>query len=144
MSKITHHYEVVVGNLGTTYRGPSKHAAHADFRAYVALSKGECNRAVGEPVVLTCDGEIVKDYQPPSQWLCEYTDTFGGEANYSWVRRVTVTIPDSASDLTIVRMCKAALGLTGVKGVTENYGDSFRFTPNGSCTVAFFNFDNRS
>jgi hypothetical protein len=24
----------------------------------------------------------------------EYTDTFGGEANYSWVRRATVQMPE--------------------------------------------------
>jgi hypothetical protein len=24
----------------------------------------------------------------------EYTDTFGGEANYSWVRRAKVTMPE--------------------------------------------------
>ena len=26
----------------------------------------------------------------------EYTDTFAGEANYSWVRRAVVSVPDLA------------------------------------------------
>ena len=76
----------------------------------------------------------------------EYTDTSGGEANYSWVRRETISVTpatygDAASrrkmDRRIMRLAKAAVGLTGVRGVTESYGDVFRFRPYGSCTVMF-------
>ncbi len=69
---------------------------------------------------------------------CEYTDTFGGEANYCWVDRVTLELPDGLSNLAIVRRCKAALGLNGVRGVMYNHGDMFEFKPHNSATVAFF------
>ncbi len=67
----------------------------------------------------------------------EYTDTFGGEANYCWVKRETLTLPVGISDIAIMRRAKAAMGLTGVKGRTENYGDGFKFVPHRSCTVMF-------
>lgn len=73
-------------------------------------------------------------------YQAELTDTFGGEANYSWVRRKTFTIPDNASDRAIVRAGKAALGLSGVRCRTENYGDSFTLRPYGACVVAFITY----
>lgn len=41
-----------------------------------------------------------------------YTDTFGGEANYRWVRRESISV-DSDKRRAIVRAAKSALGLTG-------------------------------
>lgn len=67
----------------------------------------------------------------------EYTDTFGGEANYCWVKRETLTLPVGITDAAIMRRAKAAMGLTGVRGRTESYGDGFRFVPYRSCTVMF-------
>ena len=29
---------------------------------------------------------------------CEYTDTFGGEANYCWIKRETLTLPKNISN----------------------------------------------
>ena len=72
---------------------------------------------------------------------CEYTDTFGGQANYCWVDRVTLELPDNLSDLAIVRRAKAALGLNGVKGQMFSHGDMWEFRPHNSCTVAFFTVD---
>lgn len=69
----------------------------------------------------------------------EYTDTFGGEANYCWVRRTTLRLPCDISDLAIMRRAKAAMGLTGVRGRTDNHGDGFTFKPYGECTVMFVN-----
>jgi hypothetical protein len=63
----------------------------------------------------------------------EYTDTFGGEANYSWVRRGEV----NATSLNVVRRVKRALGLEGVKCTREEYGDTIVLRPIGSCTVVF-------
>ena len=37
----------------------------------------------------------------------ELTDTFAGEANYSWVKRTDVLLPDDKSILSIVRKAKA-------------------------------------
>lgn len=67
----------------------------------------------------------------------EYTDTFGGEANYSWVRRGEVEISEGTSDLTLVRRVKKALGLEGVRCRREEFGDTIALYPSGSCTVVF-------
>ena len=71
----------------------------------------------------------------------EMTDTFGGEANYSWVRRGEVELPEGASGLMLVRRVKKALGLEGVQCKRESYGDShFTLYPVGSCTVVFIGY----
>ena len=51
----------------------------------------------------------------------EVTDTFGGESNYSWVRRHTIT---AKSDLAAVRKAKAAEGWSGVRCEREDYAKS--------------------
>lgn len=83
----------------------------------------------------------------------EYTDTFGGEANYSWVRRASVAMPELThygydgqlgyakanhiANRELMKAAKAAMGLTGVRGVTHDYGDTLEFRPYRSCTVMF-------
>lgn len=71
----------------------------------------------------------------------EYTDTFGGEANYSWVNRQTINMPDSLGNRAIMRRAKRAVGLTGVRGTTYNHGDMIEFKPHRSCTVMFITFE---
>lgn len=73
-------------------------------------------------------------------YVVEYTDTFGGEANYSWLRRAT--IPSTGSQRAVMRRAKAAVGLSGVRGVTHDYGDMIEFRPYGMCTVMFVNWIN--
>lgn len=86
----------------------------------------------------------------------EYTDTFGGEANYCWVKRGTVTVPDlnhygydgtngyAEADRrqrrVIVRRVKAALGLTGHPCRVEEWGATINITPRGMATVCFVDF----
>jgi hypothetical protein len=86
----------------------------------------------------------------------EYTDTFGGEANYSWVTRETVTMPelthygyDGATNYTkcvrvyereLMKRAKATMGLTGVRGTSTSYGDSLEFRPYRCNTVMFVTF----
>ena len=70
----------------------------------------------------------------------EYTDTFCGEANYCWVRRATVTVPDKAPQRELMRKAKAAVGITGVRGRVEDYGDTIKFRPSGMATVMFVTF----
>jgi hypothetical protein len=70
-------------------------------------------------------------------WECEYTDLFGGEANYSWVRRAEIDVPAGANQRAVVAAGKAALGLTGVRCVTVDCGDWYQLRPVGSQTVAF-------
>lgn len=67
----------------------------------------------------------------------ELTDTFGGEANYSWVRRHTLTIPRNLSDRALVRRAKAWAGWTGLRCKVSNYGDQIDIRPQGICNVLF-------
>ena len=71
--------------------------------------------------------------------LCnvELTDTFGGEANYSWAQREQLELPADATDRQIVTAAKAALGLTGTRCRRFDFGEGFELRPCGSCTVAF-------
>ena len=83
----------------------------------------------------------------------EYTDTFSGEANYTWVKRASVTMPELTHygydgwtnyakanrvyTRELMRKAKAAIGLTGVRGVRSDHGDTIEFRPYGSSTVLF-------
>jgi len=87
----------------------------------------------------------------------EYTDTFGGEANYCWIKRANVTMPelthygyDGGTNYVkanriykreLMRKAKAKIGLTGVRGVRYDHGDMIEFRPYGSCTVMFITSD---
>lgn len=86
----------------------------------------------------------------------EYTDTFAGEANYCWVKRETIIVPELThygydgsqgyaranriAERELMRKAKAAVGLTGVRGRKENIGETIAFYPYGSCTVMFVTF----
>jgi len=91
------------------------------------------------------------------QYQIEYTDTFGGEANYCWVKRATITMPelthygyDGATNYSkankvyqreLMKKAKAAVGLTGARGRVESYGDTIDFRPYGCATVMFISAD---
>ena len=93
------------------------------------------------------------------QYQVEYTDTFGGEANYSWARRATVAMPEmthygytgstdgsyakanKAFERELMRKAKAAIGLTGARGKRADIGDMVEFRPYGSATVMFITPD---
>lgn len=86
----------------------------------------------------------------------EYTDTFAGEANYCWVRRGKVTMPelthygyDGSTNYSranriesreLMRRVKAELGLSGVRGKTYHHGDTIEFRPYGLATVLFITY----
>lgn len=70
----------------------------------------------------------------------EHTDTFGGEANYSWVNRGSIDLPDNASDLSISRAVKKVLGMSGVKCDRDSYGDMIVLKPRRICQVIFITF----
>ena len=70
----------------------------------------------------------------------EYTDTFSGEANYSWVKRSTVEMAEKATNRMILRRAKKEMQLSGMQGVTSNSGDMISFKPYGSCTILFVTF----
>jgi hypothetical protein len=60
----------------------------------------------------------------------EYTDTFGGETNYCWVKRGEVWAHSKAQAL---RLAKKALGLNGVRCRFNGIG----WVPSGTCTILF-------
>jgi hypothetical protein len=70
----------------------------------------------------------------------EYTDTFGGEANYSWVKRAVVPGKPKIGQREAMRRAKAAVGLTGVRGRTYSSNDYIEFRPYKMCTVLFVEF----
>lgn len=86
----------------------------------------------------------------------EFTDTFGGEANYSWVRRATITMPelthydyDGSKGFTkanrtyereLMKKAKAAMGLTGRRGTKDEFGCTIEFRPYRSNTVMFITY----
>lgn len=82
-----------------------------------------------------------------ARYNVEVTDTFGGEANYSWVRRYTLegsTDTSTKADRKLVRDAKAIAGWTGMRCRTDSYGDSVTVTPigrNAPCWVMFINYD---
>lgn len=70
-------------------------------------------------------------------YTVEYTDTFGGELNYGWVRRATIRVPEGATPRQILRKAREAVGLgTGVRGdIVAEYGDGWDWRPRGCCTA---------
>ena len=74
--------------------------------------------------------------------LYEVTDTYGGEANYSWFKRGTIECKEGEnySDLAAIRRVKKAIGWNGVKCRVFNYGDMIQLHPIGLCQVCFISF----
>ena len=88
----------------------------------------------------------------------EYTDTFGGDANYCLGKRGTVSVPelvhygytgssdgsytkaDRAQMREVMRLVKAELGLTGARGIRQSWGDIEVFKPYRSNTILFVEF----
>lgn len=71
----------------------------------------------------------------------EHTDTFGGEANYSWVNRYELEVPSDLSNREISKRAKALCGLTGVPCKREMFGDGFALYPRGYNQVIFVSFE---
>lgn len=74
------------------------------------------------------------------QW--EITDTFSGEANYSWVKRGKIeTRPgEEFSDLAAVRRVKRAIGWNGLRCRVSSYDDMLEIRPYGMRLVCFITF----
>ena len=69
------------------------------------------------------------------------TDTFGGEANYSWANRHEFAIHRAASQRNITRKAKALVGMTGVKADTYDYDTGLTIKPRGYNQVIFVDFE---
>lgn len=70
------------------------------------------------------------------EYLVEYTDTFGGESNYSWVKRETIHTNEKDTYRSIMRKAKKAIGITGLRG-RSSHGEVLEFRPYRMCTVMF-------
>ena len=67
----------------------------------------------------------------------EYTDLFGGEANYSWVKRFDFDATNM-TDLQIIRRAKSELGISGKRALHSiNQCDLARYFDS---TVLFITF----
>lgn len=73
----------------------------------------------------------------------EATDTYCGDANYSWVNRET--LPDQKyTTLQLVRRAKKFAGFTGMRCEVANYGDMIQITPRpseGVCQTVFVTWE---
>jgi hypothetical protein len=69
--------------------------------------------------------------------LVTVTDTYGGEANFAWVKRKVINLADNATDLQIVRLAKKTLGWNGLRCNTWNQCDGFTLNPLGLNMVMF-------
>lgn len=85
-----HQYSLTVGNVGTVWSGTNGAQALREYGQAKASASSPGGRDGWEPVTLFRDGEPWHEYTPGPFWFVELTDTFGGEANYSWVTRVKV------------------------------------------------------
>lgn len=66
----------------------------------------------------------------------EFTDTFAGTPNYSWVQRKVFHAPENASDALLIRRGKAAIKLSG-RHTKHQYQDCIELRFPGECVVAF-------
>lgn len=73
----------------------------------------------------------------------ELTDTFGGQANYSWVRRETIAVPKLASNKTRMAIYKAWAGWTGHPCKVDQQGlfGDVTIRPQGLCQVLFATYN---
>ena len=71
----------------------------------------------------------------------EVTDTFCGEANYSWVQRGKIEKGTKEfSNLAAIRAVKKEIRWNGLRCKVENYGDDIILRPSGICQVCFISF----
>lgn len=68
----------------------------------------------------------------------EYTDTFGGEANYSWLRVAHFDAPEAASNSLLIRRAKKALNMSGWPTRTTDTGDGLSLLPRDGSAVIMF------
>ena len=130
---------VTVSNIGEVYAGTSRAEANAAFREYRADSLTGLGRAGAETVTQWADDEITREFSPVV-YDAELTDTYAGEANYSWVRRAPLVFDRAPSRVALVRRAKAALGITGAPCRRADYGDMIQLNPRNTCTVAFITY----
>lgn len=133
-------YSIVVGNLGTVATQLTRKEAYRDYAEWCKKSLDESGRASGESVTLISDGEPIKEFRCIVAKV-EVTDTFGGESNYSWVRRYELRYPEGLHKQELMRRIKALIGWTGMRCEVSNYGDMIDIRPRGLCQVCFVTWE---
>ena len=71
----------------------------------------------------------------------ELTDLYQGQANYSWVKRGTIDVPENATQSYIMRKVKQKLDITGIRCRVSRFGDTLEFRPSNSYCVGFVSFN---
>lgn len=71
------------------------------------------------------------------KWEVEVTDTFCGQASYSWCDRCTLDLPEGTKDRQLAKAFKAAAGMTGDRGKSFWHGDTYEFRPYNRCVLLF-------
>ena len=78
-----------------------------------------------------------------ARYQVEVTDTFGGEANYSWVRRYVIegsTGFGTKAERKLVRDAKKVAGWTGLRCDTQSHGDQITLRPRQACWIMFISY----
>ncbi len=70
----------------------------------------------------------------------EFTDTIGGDANYSWVNRDTIEVLENISDSSLIKIAKKQMGIDLRHKTPIVAGDFIRLDFYKSNTVLFITF----
>lgn len=73
------------------------------------------------------------------KYQAELTDIYGGEANYSWVRRVEWIGDPNDSDTKLIRRAKKELEIRG-RHKKENWGDTIALRWPGASVICFITY----
>jgi len=73
-------------------------------------------------------------------WIVEVTDTFGGAANYAWVRRALLATPPALTRRSLVRRAKALMCWSGRPCAVYDHGDQLELRPRCSSVVMFITY----
>lgn len=129
-----HTYSLIVGNIGQTWSGTNGAQALREYGQAKASAAKPGGRDGWEPVTLFRDGEPWHEFNPGPFWFVELTDTFGGEANYSWVTRVKVQARTLAH---AVRRFSKDAGFVGRVRFDLDDGTSARYNVRGAALCFF-------
>ena len=80
-----------------------------------------------------------------STYEIEMTDTLGGQANYSWVSRLEISVNDSEivtrkDDSKLIRLAKKKLGISGIRHRKSEHLDCIRLDLVGMHQVVFISY----
>jgi hypothetical protein len=76
-----------------------------------------------------------------ARWTVQVTDTFGGEANYAWVRNYEIVTPEPTSQTRVVKRAKEIAGWTGHECKTERIdSDTYIVRPKRLLQIMFIDY----